>query len=51
MLPALVAGPLLAALGAAVIGGFAVRLSGVYAAMLTLAFAQIYGRSPFSGSR
>ena len=41
MLPALVAGPLLAALGAAVIGWFAVRLSGVYAAMLTLAFAQI----------
>jgi branched-chain amino acid transport system permease protein len=41
MLPALVAGPLLAALGAAVIGWFAVSLSGVYAAMLTLAFAQI----------
>jgi branched-chain amino acid transport system permease protein len=41
MLPALVAGPLLAALGAVVIGWFAVRLSGVYAAMLTLAFAQI----------
>jgi len=41
MLPALGAGPLLAALGAAVIGWFAVRLSGVYAAMLTLAFAQI----------
>jgi len=41
MAPALVAGPLLAALGAAVIGWFAVRLSGVYAAMLTLAFAQI----------
>jgi branched-chain amino acid transport system permease protein len=41
MLPALVAGPLLATLGAAVIGWFAVRLSGVYAAMLTLAFAQI----------
>jgi branched-chain amino acid transport system permease protein len=41
MLPALVAGPLLAALGAAVIGWFAVRLSGVYGAMLTLAFAQI----------
>jgi branched-chain amino acid transport system permease protein len=31
----------LAALGAAVIGWFAVSLSGVYAAMLTLAFAQI----------
>jgi branched-chain amino acid transport system permease protein len=41
MLPAIGAGPLLAALGAAVIGWFAVRLSGVYAAMLTLAFAQI----------
>ena len=41
MLPALGAGPLLAALGAAVIGWFAVRLSGVYAAMLTLACAQI----------
>jgi branched-chain amino acid transport system permease protein len=41
MLGALVAGPLLAALGAAVVGWFAVRLSGVYAAMLTLAFAQI----------
>jgi branched-chain amino acid transport system permease protein len=41
MLPALVAGPLLAAFGAAVIGWFVVRLSGVYAAMLTLAFAQI----------
>jgi branched-chain amino acid transport system permease protein len=41
MLAALVAGPLLAAIGAAVIGWFAVRLSGVYAAMLTLAFAQI----------
>ena len=41
MLPALVAGPVLAALGAAMIGWFVVRLSGVYAAMLTLAFAQI----------
>src|ERR1700722_3002181 len=41
MLPALVAGPVLAAVGAAVIGWFAVSLSGVYAAMLTLAFAQI----------
>jgi branched-chain amino acid transport system permease protein len=41
MAPALIAGLLLAALGAAVIGWFAVRLSGVYAAMLTLAFAQI----------
>jgi branched-chain amino acid transport system permease protein len=38
---ALVLGPLLAAAGAAVFGWFAVRLSGVYLAMLTLAFAQI----------
>jgi branched-chain amino acid transport system permease protein len=37
----LVAGPLLAALAALVFGWFAVRLSGVYLAMLTLAFAQI----------
>ncbi len=37
----LVAGPLIAALGALVFGWFAVRLSGVYLAMLTLAFAQI----------
>ena len=33
--------PLLAALGAAICGAFCVRLSGVYLAMLTLAFAQI----------
>ncbi|MCB2038379.1 MAG: ABC transporter permease, partial [Ottowia sp.] len=38
---ALVVGPLVAAVGAAVFGWFAVRLSGVYLAMLTLAFAQI----------
>jgi branched-chain amino acid transport system permease protein len=37
----LLAGPLLAALGALVFGWFCVRLSGVYLAMLTLAFAQI----------
>ncbi|MFT3778733.1 MAG: ABC transporter permease [Ottowia sp.] len=37
----LLAGPLLAALAALVFGWFAVRLSGVYLAMLTLAFAQI----------
>ena len=37
----LVAGPLLAGLGALVFGWFCVRLSGVYLAMLTLAFAQI----------
>jgi branched-chain amino acid transport system permease protein len=38
---ALLLGPLVAAGGAVVFGWFAVRLSGVYLAMLTLAFAQI----------
>lgn len=38
---ALLSAPLLAALGAALFGWFCVRLSGVYLAMLTLAFAQI----------
>ncbi|QNK70550.1 ABC transporter permease [Variovorax sp. PAMC26660] len=38
---ALIAAPVVAALGALVYGWFAVRLSGVYLAMLTLAFAQI----------
>ncbi|MEM5370073.1 ABC transporter permease [Paraburkholderia azotifigens] len=38
---ALVLGPILAVLGALVFGWFCVRLSGVYLAMLTLAFAQI----------
>jgi branched-chain amino acid transport system permease protein len=38
---ALVLAPLLAAFGALVFGWFCVRLSGVYLAMLTLAFAQI----------
>ena len=38
---ALLLGPALAALGAALFGAFVVRLSGVYLAMLTLAFAQI----------
>jgi len=38
---ALAAAPWLAALGALVFGWFCVRLSGVYLAMLTLAFAQI----------
>ena len=38
---ALLLAPLLAALGAVVYGWFSVRLSGVYLAMLTLAFAQI----------
>ena len=41
MLPALIAAPLLGGLGALVFGWFCVRLSGVYLAMLTLAFAQI----------
>jgi len=38
---ALATAPVVAALGALVFGWFAVRLSGVYLAMLTLAFAQI----------
>ena len=38
---ALLLAPLVAAIGAFVYGWFAVRLSGVYLAMLTLAFAQI----------
>lgn len=38
---ALVVAPLVAALGAFIYGWFTVRLSGVYLAMLTLAFAQI----------
>jgi len=41
MAGAIAAAPLVAALGAAIFGWFAVRLSGVYLAMLTLAFAQI----------
>ena len=41
MLVALFAGPLFGLLGAAVFGFFTVQLSGVYFAMLTLAFAQI----------
>jgi branched-chain amino acid transport system permease protein len=41
MIVALVLGPLLGLLGAAIFGFFAVQLSGVYFAMLTLAFAQI----------
>ena len=41
MEPALFAGPLVAGLGALLFGWFCVRLSGVYLAMLTLAFAQI----------
>ena len=41
MMPALIAAPLGAAIFAAVFGFFIVRLSGIYLAMLTLAFAQI----------
>jgi branched-chain amino acid transport system permease protein len=41
MLPGLTAAPLLAGAGALLFGWFCVRLSGVYLAMLTLAFAQI----------
>ena len=41
MIAALLLGPVLGLLGAAVFGFFSVQLSGVYFAMLTLAFAQI----------
>jgi branched-chain amino acid transport system permease protein len=41
MIVSLLLGPLLGLLGAALFGFFAVQLSGVYFAMLTLAFAQI----------
>src|ERR1700746_3727222 len=41
MVVCLLLGPLFGALGAAVFGFFSVQLSGVYFAMLTLAFAQI----------
>lgn len=41
MIACLVLGPILGLLGAAIFGFFAVQLSGVYFAMLTLAFAQI----------
>ena len=41
MLPALTLAPLTAALGGALFGYFIVRLSGIYLAMLTLAFAEI----------
>jgi ABC-type branched-subunit amino acid transport system permease subunit len=44
---ALVAAPVLALLGALLFGWFAVRLSGVYLAMLTLAFAQIVWAAVF----
>lgn len=41
MMPALIVAPLLAGIGAVIFGWFCVRLSGIYLAMLTLAFAQI----------
>jgi len=41
MLGALLAAPIAAGVGAMLFGWFAVRLSGIYLAMLTLAFAQI----------
>src|SRR5438270_8159238 len=47
MLLCLLLGPLLGCLGAAVFGFFAVQLSGVYFAMLTLAFAQLVWPIPF----
>ena len=43
----LAAAPLVAALGALLFGWFSVRLSGVYLAMLTLAFAQIVWATVF----
>jgi branched-chain amino acid transport system permease protein len=45
--PALVAAPFLAGLAGIVFGWFCVRLSGVYLAMLTLAFAQIAWATAF----
>lgn len=47
MLAALMAAPAVALLGALLFGWFAVRLSGVYLAMLTLAFAQIVWAAVF----
>jgi ABC-type branched-subunit amino acid transport system permease subunit len=44
---ALIAAPLVALIGALLFGWFAVRLSGVYLAMLTLAFAQIVWAAVF----
>ena len=48
---ALLAAPLVAAAGALVFGWFCVRLSGVYLAMLTLAFAQIAWSVAFQWDR
>lgn len=50
MMACLLLGPLLGGLGAAVFGFFAVQLSGVYFAMLTLAFAQIVWSIAFQWS-
>jgi branched-chain amino acid transport system permease protein len=47
MLVSLAAAPVVAFLGALLFGWFAVRLSGVYLAMLTLAFAQIVWAAVF----
>ena len=47
MLPGLVAAPLAAGLAALLLGAVVVRLSGVYLAMLTLAFAQIVWAAAF----
>ena len=47
MLVALAAAPLAGAMGAVLFGWFCVRLSGVYLAMLTLAFAQILWSGAF----
>jgi branched-chain amino acid transport system permease protein len=41
MAPGMIAAPIAAGLAAVLVGWFAVRLSGIYFAMLTLAFAQI----------
>lgn len=47
MEPALVLAPLMAGVAGAIFGWFCVRLSGVYLAMLTLAFAQIAWATAF----
>ena len=47
MLPSIAAAGLMAALVAAALGAFVARLSGVYLAMLTLAFAQIVWATAF----
>ncbi len=47
MAPALLLAPVAGAAGAILFGGFCVRLSGIYMAMLTLAFAQIAWSAAF----